>query len=317
MSNHLSGADVKFPEDDARLDLTDLYAFVSPNDSSKTVLILDVDPFLTAPAFHPEAVYRINVDNDGDAEADLAFTFTFSEPQDGNQVATVHLARGTEARQSEPAGELLATAAPVGFDSAAHLVAAGPVRLFLGARSDPFFADAEGALHGFQFTGDDFFAGKNVLSIAIEVPNDLLSVDPVIGVWAEVSVRRGGQLVQVDRDGHPSLEPFLTPNELKKEFLSHHPADDRDNFLEGWAGTLRESGGYTAEEATAAALAVLPDILSYDRSMPAQYPNGRTLLDDVFDAMLTLLTHGRITSDGAGPHTDYLPEFPFLGVPVP
>jgi hypothetical protein len=281
------------------------------------VLIVDVDPFLTAPAFHPEAVYRINVDNDGDAQADVAFAFTFSEPEDDNQVATAYLARGTEARQSEPGGELLATEVPVGLDGAAHLVAAGPVRLFVGVRSDPFFADAEGALHGFQFTGDDFFAGKNILSIAIEVPNDLLGADPVIGVWAEASVRRDGELVQVDRDGHPSLEPFLTPDELKEEFLSHHPADDRDNFLEAWAGTLRENGGYTPDDATAAVLEVLPDILSYDRSMPAEYPNGRALVDDAFDAMLALLTHGRITSDGAGPHTDYLAEFPFLGVPNP
>jgi len=31
--------------------------------------------------------------------------------------------------------------------------AVGPYRLFIGVRSDPFFADAEGALHKPQFTG--------------------------------------------------------------------------------------------------------------------------------------------------------------------
>jgi hypothetical protein len=270
---------------------------------------------LTAPAFHPEAVYRLNVDNDAHAEADVAFTFTFSELQDGKQTATACLARGAEARQPEPAGEVLATAVPMSFDGATRPLAAGPVRLSIGVRSDPFFADAEGALHGFQFTGDDFFAGKNVLSIALEVPNGMLGAEPVIGVWGEVSVRQDGSLVQMDRDGHPSLEPFLTPNELKEKFLSHHPVGDRENFVGAWAGTLQENGGYTPEEAAAAAMAVLPDILSYDRSLPAMYPNGRTLVDDAFDAMLTLLTHGQITSDGAAPHTDYLSEFPFLGVP--
>jgi hypothetical protein len=34
----------------------------------------------------------------------------------------------------------------------------------------PFFADGEGAFHDFQFTGDDTFAGKNVLAMALEVP---------------------------------------------------------------------------------------------------------------------------------------------------
>jgi hypothetical protein len=74
----------------------------------------------------------------------------------------------------------------------ARLRQAGPCRLFFGVRSDPFFADAEGALHGFQWTGQDTFAGKNVLSIALEVPNDMLGAGPVIGVWAAVSVRLGG-----------------------------------------------------------------------------------------------------------------------------
>jgi hypothetical protein len=62
-------------------------------------------------------------------------------------------------------------------------------------------------------------------------------------------------------------------------------------------------------------LAVLPDVLSYDRSLPAVYPNGRMPVDDVYDAMLTILTGGKITSDGVGPHNDLLTEFPFLGLP--
>ncbi|MGA3154424.1 MAG: hypothetical protein ACLPN6_05520 [Streptosporangiaceae bacterium] len=32
--------------------------------------------------------------------------------------------------------------------------------MFTGARRDPFFADAEGALHGFQWTGQDTFAAR-------------------------------------------------------------------------------------------------------------------------------------------------------------
>jgi len=84
VSNHFSGG-FKFPGDDARLDLTDVFAFVSPEDSTKTVLIIDVNPLMTAPAFHPDAIYRINVDNDGDAHADVAFTVVFSKPDDGMQ----------------------------------------------------------------------------------------------------------------------------------------------------------------------------------------------------------------------------------------
>ena len=45
MSNHFSAAMLKFPGGDARLDLTDLFVFASPENPGKTVVILDVNPF--------------------------------------------------------------------------------------------------------------------------------------------------------------------------------------------------------------------------------------------------------------------------------
>ena len=73
-------------------------------------------------------------------------------------------------------------------------VLAGRVRLFTGLRSDPFFADVEGALHGFQWTGHDDFADNNVDSIALEVPRGMFG-GPVIGVWASISRRRARERV--------------------------------------------------------------------------------------------------------------------------
>jgi hypothetical protein len=182
-------------------------------------------------------------------------------------------------------------------------------------RSDPFFADGEGAFHDFQFTGDDTFAGKNVLTMAFEVPNEMLGRAPQIALWATSSVRRDGVLEQVDRVGNPSFNPFFV-DELKNQFNAGHPADDVANYLEPWAKLL-ESRGYPAAEARDAVLTVLPDVLHYDRSRPAHYPNGRAVTDDVYDVRMAFLTHGHVTSDGVGPHDDYLEEFPFLGVPNP
>jgi Domain of unknown function (DUF4331) len=102
------------------------------------------------------------------------FSFVFSESNGGAQAGTVYFASGSQALDPEPAGDLLIAGTPVGFDAMATAVEAGPCRLFIGVRSDPFFADGEGAFHDFQFTGDDAFAGKNVLSMALEVPNDML-----------------------------------------------------------------------------------------------------------------------------------------------
>jgi hypothetical protein len=111
------------------------------------MLIIDANPFLTGgPEFHPDAVHRINIDTDGDRYVDAAFTLTYSEPKDGIENATEYNATGSQARQPEPAGDVLTEATAVGFDATAQPVQAGRCRLFIGARSDPFFADVEGAL---------------------------------------------------------------------------------------------------------------------------------------------------------------------------
>ena len=44
MSHHASGPNFGFPRGDARLDMTDLYAFPKPGDPGKSILILNVHP---------------------------------------------------------------------------------------------------------------------------------------------------------------------------------------------------------------------------------------------------------------------------------
>src|SRR5580704_14609921 len=143
MSNHFSAANLKHPGDDARLDLTDLFVFASPDNPGRTVLIMDSNPFTKGDGFHPDAVYRFNIDNDGDSLADVAFSFTFSELKYGRQTATAYYAAGSEAQTREPRGDMLIEATEVGFDATARPVQAGACRLFIGKRSDPFFADAD------------------------------------------------------------------------------------------------------------------------------------------------------------------------------
>ncbi len=317
MSNHFSAANIKSPGDDPRLDLTDLYIFRAPHEPGKTVLITNFDPFQTDTLFHPGAIYRINVDSDGDAHEDAAFSLVFSDPADGRQTATLVYATGNQAQQPEAAGEVLIEGAPVGTGGRTEPVQAGPVRLFTGVRSDPFFADAEGALHGFKWTGQDTFAGKNVLSIVLEVPDDMLSTDPAIGVWAVVTLRREGRYVQMDRGGHPTINPFVNPDDSKDEYNARHPADDVANYLEPWSELLQKMGGYSPADAQAAVLTVLPDILRYDRAQPASYPNGRVLTDDVYSDRFAWLSNGQIGPDGLKPHADLSPEFPYLGPPNP
>jgi hypothetical protein len=327
MSNHYSAANLKFPGDDARLDFTDLWVFPAASDPGKTVLLINVNPytsgmgamppFLMRSDFHPDGVYRINIDRNGDALAEAAFTFTFSERVDGKQTGTLFYAVGAEARSPEPGGDVLIENTPVAFDDAsAEPVMAGEVRLFMGARSDPFFADADGSFHGFTWTGQDAFADRNILSIVMEVPHDMLSADPTIGVWASVSQRqRDGSLVQVDRGGHPTINPFVNPNNVKNTYNLGQPVDDVAKYLGPWSKFLEENGGYTPEAAEQAARIVLPDILRYDRSKPVGYPNGRAMTNDTFSARFAWMSNGKIPPQGLKPHADLLSEFPYAGPP--
>jgi hypothetical protein len=325
MSNHFSADNLKFPGDDRRLDMTDLFVFKSAGDPGKTVLIMDSNPTsapppipapVTGPEFYPGAVYRINIDNDGDNHADVAFTFVFSDYENGRQTGTAWYATGVQARQPEPVGEILASDIPVSFDGTAQSVEANGIRIFTGLRSDPFFADVEGALHGFAWTGHDDFAENNVDSIVLEVPSDMLGAG-VVGVWASISRREDGILMQMDRGGNPTINPFINPDGEKNLFNSRQPADDVANYLGPWSTILQNAGGYSPEAANAAALQVLPDILHYDRTRAATYPNGRVMTDDVYSLRFAWLTNGKVPPSGLKPHDDLMPGFPYLGRPNP
>jgi hypothetical protein len=76
-----------------------------------------------------------------------------------------------------------------------------------------------------------------------------------------------------------------------------------------------DKGGYSRDEARTAVMTVLPDILRYDRSHPARYPNGRSPTDDVFSNRFGWLTNGRVPPTGLKPHDDLLAGFPYLGLP--
>jgi hypothetical protein len=154
-----------------------------------------------------------------------------------------------------------------------------------------------------------------VFSIVIETPNDVLGPNPTIGVWAQILLRRNEELVPIDRGGHPSLTAFFNADDAKEEYNARQPADDRAGYLELWSQVLQKLGGYSAEDATDALGVVLPDILRFDRSKVAAYPNGRTLTDDVFDARLALVSNGKIPGDSIGTHTDLLADFPYLETP--
>ena len=320
MSHHASGPNFGFPRGDARLDMTDLYAFPKPGDPSKSIIVFNVHPSFrldspeptTSEPFKPGALYEIKIDTNGDAIADICYSVQFASSEDGKQAATARRAQGGRAVSFCDVGEVIVEEAPVSFGREALVTEAGDFCFFFGWRSDPFFFDVNGNFNHMQFTGDDFFKDKNVCSIVLELPDLELGTNKV-GIWARTVDKTAGGWIQADRGGRPLQAVFL-PGEKKEEYLSGEPAND-DRFIGVFAHELEHSGGYSREDAKNVASTLLPDILSYDPREPVRYPhNGRTLTDDVVDHFFSIYKNAKVT-DKVGPHGDLLGEFPYVGPP--
>src|ERR1700724_190634 len=154
MSHHYSGPDFGFPHGDARLDLTDLYAFPKPSEADKSILIMNVHPSAvvnppgptTREPFAPAALYELKIDTNGDAVADVAYRVRFSSSADGSQTATVRRVEGAQAAETGDSGQVMIEAAPVSTGRDARVTEAGRYRFFAGWRSDPFFFDTPGGV---------------------------------------------------------------------------------------------------------------------------------------------------------------------------
>ena len=321
MSHHASGPNFGFPHGDARLDMTDLYAFTKPGDLGRSVMVLNVHPSFrldspeptTKEPFAPGALYEFKIDTDGNAIADLSYRVQFASSGDGKHTAAVRRVQGERAAGVGDDGDVIVAEAPVSIGREALVTEAGDYRFFFGWRSDPFFFDVNGNFNHMQFTGDDFFTDKNVCGIVIELPNSALGANPV-GIWARTMDKTEEGWVQADRGGRPMQAVFLVGDE-REAYLSGEPADD-DRFIRVFAHELEHTGCYTPQDAIAVAGKLLPDILSYNPREPTCFPhNGRTLSDDVVDVFLSTYTNGKVTGDKVGPHVDLLHEFPYLGPP--
>ena len=299
MSTDFTGLRRGAPLGDPRLDLCDLYVFPSPKDPGRTALILTANP--DASPMHPDAVYRIAIDNDGDLRNDIAFNFTFSEPVNGRQKVDVRLALQAEARVDAAVGSEIFGGLDVSFDDEPHLwrSRSGSFSFFAGARSDAAFT------------------GSKVIAMAVELPTAYLGASPDVRIWARCSVNTDGTWKHADRAGHPWVSGFFPEDDDLAEFNADEPNRDQGRWMGHLIDLMAETGGYTRAEAidAIAAEGTLPDVLTYNPRKPAGYPNGRTLRDDVADYRSRFLTNGRTSLTDFAPGDDFLPDFPYLNAP--
>ena len=218
MSDHISGPRALA---DPIADITDVYAFPSPEQADRLVLVVNTLPMAAPSAVFSEGlVYRFRLrpltgpDGHGwdfvPAAEGLVLDCVFSTP---DRTAGEPVQEGTCASST---GESVSfrVNGPEGGASAA-------LRVFAGTRWDPFIMDARAALatlatHELAFTdhGSIFLDGKNVLSLVVEVDTSLLGGAVLVGVVAE-TLTRGPHNVRIERVGRPEVKNMmLAPKEF-------------------------------------------------------------------------------------------------------
>ncbi|MCH9733225.1 MAG: DUF4331 domain-containing protein [Actinomycetia bacterium] len=308
MSKHLLGPEPGAPLGDSRLNLCGLYVFQSPADPDRTALILTANP--EAGPLHPDAVYRLGIDYTGDYRNDIAFSFVYSPPINGAQTVDVYLAIGAQASTVAAVGSQIFGDVAVSFGERSVGVESGGFTFAAGARRDPSHADRDGA-------GPDSHPATNVIATMIELPSSYLSPSPDVRIWGRCSLLKDGRWIHADRAGHPALCSAIATEDTRAEYRAGEPNRDRERWIGRLIDVMARAGGYTRSEAIAAidAEATLPDVLTYNPSQPAKYPNGRTLTDDAVGHLAAFLNKQPSPHSSPTPCTDMLAEFPYLGPP--
>lgn len=315
--------------EDGRINLTDVYAFPGPGDTTNLVLAVNPDAGRSWPTtLRPDALYEFAIASDAGTVDDRALRMTFDAPDaEGRQRMTVRLAVGEQSHRGAD-GRRLGS----GRTGETFPLDDGGLGWF-GVASDPFWGNGI-ALAGFaqSLAADEYrpevfeeapgnvFDGRNVTAIVLRVPNATFGGDRV-ALWARISLHGHAPQRQVSRMGNPMLRPlfFATPGPDSEALNAGSPADDVRLYaprLQAAAARVARLRGLNdpAGHGAAVARAFLPDVLYLWPGQPARYQpgygNGRALDDDAFGIALSVLNGGPL-GNTMSPHAP-VPEFPHL-----
>jgi hypothetical protein len=297
--------------EDGRLNLSDLYAFPGPGDTTNLILTVNPDAGRSSPTtLRPDAQYEFVIASDGGTIEDRAIRMRADDQHvNGRQRMVVRFADGLESRHGIEGRELGSGCTDETF------ALAGGGSAWFGVVSDPFWGDGF-ALAGFAdhlaageyrpniFTASpaNVFDARNVTAIALRVPNATFGGDRV-SLWARIRLIGEGREPQASRMGNPMLRPlfFGSPGPDAEALNAGAPTDDvrlHGARLRVVAENLAILRGIADPVGHAAGVirAFLPDVLTFRPGSPARYEpgtgNGRGLHDDAFGIALSVLNAG-------------------------
>ncbi len=256
MSDHISGPRALA---DPIADITDVYAFPSPESPGRLVLVLNTLPMAKpSDLFSAGLLYRFRLRSVAPASGPDS-RWEFLPGQDEVVIDCVFGApeHVTDPVTGEPAHEQHGTCVTPSGDQVSFRVndedagTAPRMRVFAGVRWDPFIMDARAALAtiatrqlAFTDPGSIFLDGKNVLSIVVEIDTDALPGWTLVGVVAE-TLTRGEFNVRIERVGRPEVKNMmLAPKEFDLvnrdlEIRDLYNMDDAFHLGDSYASAFR------------------------------------------------------------------------------
>lgn len=315
--------------------------------------------------FADDAQYDIHIDNNGDARSELLLRYTFTthtknkktflyntgavtslDDPDLNitQTYDIDLIKshgGKVQSRTKVADNVPVAPSNVGKASmpdynalrkqAIYKLSNG-AQTFAGQADDPFFLDLRvfDLLYGGNLSevGRDTLKGYNVNSIALQLPNDMITESekqPIVGIWSTTQRRNAqGYYEQVSRLGMPLVNEVVNPLKDKDKFNASSPRDDAqflknvtepelpklieqiykikapaeprndlvDVFLKGVEGLNQPPHVVPSEQLrlnTSIKPTHSPKRLGVLDGDNAGFPNGRRLTDDVIDVALQVV----------------------------
>jgi hypothetical protein len=212
MSDHFSGPAVM---GDPSVDITDFYAFPSPERRGNLVLIMDVFPMATSQSFFSDVLthrFRLRpLTRSGGSvtpgTAEYTLDVTFSAVPEGTSVQKGKIVT------SDGRWTSLVVGKPLEQDG---------MRVFAGLVSDPFFMDVEAWLRTDALgklsldTAANAAQFRDVLSIVVEIPFapivERFNCAALIAAVAENFVTRRGKPIRIERLGRPEIKNVIMAN---------------------------------------------------------------------------------------------------------
>jgi hypothetical protein len=295
-------------DDYSSIDLTDVYAFIDPNDHSRLVLATAVNPFAVPSApgtyvFSAAHMYQFKIDNNGDGNEDFVVQVKFHNTATG-QIVDVHGPRHPNLIGAR--NRLVPGPPQVSGPTGGVLGDPDGVQVFTGLRDDPFvfdlsqfnrilggdqdvFRDMDTPLGHFRgrpaaaqgSSGVDSFSGFNASYMVVSFPKDWVrGSGSKIWVWATTSQPNfnpagpveSGIFTQIERMGQPAVNTVFIPKPLKDAFNAGTPAEDVARWSRFVPDALTTADNDGTGNTIAGRVAVL-DGLGLDA-----FPNGAPLL---------------------------------------